>query len=56
MDILQASALSSSGFKVIVPDVKGFGASSKPEEVQAYKLKAVAEDTFALLDHLGVKK
>ena len=53
---LQAVEISSSGFKVIVPDVKGFGASSKPKEVEAYRLKNVADDMFALLDHLGVKK
>ncbi len=53
---MQAVEISSSGFKVIVPDVKGFGASSKPKEVEAYRLKNVADDMFALLDHLGVKK
>lgn len=52
----QADALSSSGFRVIVPDVKGFGASSMPEAVGAYNLKVVAEDVFSFLDYLKVEK
>lgn len=40
-------------FRVIVPDVRGFGKSSKPDGVAAYG-REMAEDMIALLDHLGV--
>ena len=42
-------------FRVIVPDVRGFGKSSKPDGVAAYG-REMSEDLIALLDHLGVGK
>jgi pimeloyl-ACP methyl ester carboxylesterase len=47
-------ALAASGFRVLAPDQIGFGKSSKPERFQ-YTFQQLAENTKALLDHLGVK-
>jgi len=52
----QVSALADAGFKVIVPDQRGYGASDKPTEVDAYHLAFVATDVAAVLDHAGVDR
>lgn len=38
--------------RVILPDLRGFGASSKPHEAAAYANKAMARDVIALIEHL----
>ena len=47
-------ALNGAGYRVVVPDQIGFGKSSKP--VFAYSFDAMARNTAALLDRLGVAK
>lgn len=49
----QVPALTDAGFRVIVPDQRGYGASDKPAEVEAYSLPFLAGDVLAVLDHLG---
>src|SRR5262245_1615185 len=44
------------GFQVIVPDQRGYGASDKPEEVEAYSIPFLAIDVTAILDHLGIER
>jgi pimeloyl-ACP methyl ester carboxylesterase len=43
----QVGALSSAGFQVIVPDLRGYGASGKPTGVEEYSLLMVAGDVLA---------
>nr|WP_135505746.1 alpha/beta hydrolase [Roseovarius aestuariivivens] len=38
---------------VICPDLRGYGASSKPEAVAAYSFREMARDMVALMAHLG---
>ena len=45
-----------SGFQVIVPDLRGYGSSGKPAEVEAYSLVHLAGDVLAVLDHLGLDR
>ena len=40
---------------VIAPDQRGFAASDKPAEVEAYAADRIVEDVMALADALGVK-
>ncbi|TXN23762.1 alpha/beta hydrolase [Methylobacterium sp. WL9] len=47
-------ALTTAGYRVIVPDQLGFGKSSKP--VGAFTFDAMAADTVALLDRLGLNR
>ena len=47
-------ALREAGYRVVVPDQIGFGKSSKP--IFAYSFDAMARNTAALLDKLGVGK
>lgn len=49
-----ARALLAVGARVIVPDMRGFGASDKPTEKAAYADSALARDVVALIEHLGL--
>jgi pimeloyl-ACP methyl ester carboxylesterase len=42
------------GARVIVPDMRGFGASDKPRSEGAYSHSAMARDVTALIDRLGL--
>jgi pimeloyl-ACP methyl ester carboxylesterase len=50
----QTAALSEAGFRVIVPDQRGFGRSDKPGDVDAYSILNAALDVGAVLDAVGV--
>jgi pimeloyl-ACP methyl ester carboxylesterase len=46
--------LAAAGFQVIVPDLRGYGRSGKPEAVEAYSLPLLAGDVTAILAGLGI--
>jgi pimeloyl-ACP methyl ester carboxylesterase len=52
----QVPALAGAGFRVIAPDLRGFGRSDKPGGVDDYHLLHVAGDVLAVLDRLGVER
>jgi len=41
--------------RLIMPDLRGFGASDRPQEVEAYATDMLIADIFALADALGIK-
>lgn len=49
-------ALVDAGYQVIVPDMRGYGASSKPADVDAYSLPMLAIDIVGILDHLSLER
>lgn len=49
----QIPALTEAGFRVVVPDQRGYNLSDKPRPVSAYSLDALADDCVGLLDALG---
>jgi pimeloyl-ACP methyl ester carboxylesterase len=49
----QVPALRSAGFRVVAPDLRGFGQSSAPSEVDAYDVVTLCNDLCGLLDALG---
>ena len=51
----QVPVLAASGYRVITPDMRGFGRSERPAEVRSYGLRNVVGDVSALLDGLGVQ-
>jgi pimeloyl-ACP methyl ester carboxylesterase len=51
----QVPVLAASGYRVITPDLRGFGRSEQPAEVRSYGLRNVVGDVRALLDQLGVE-
>src|SRR5262245_48237266 len=52
----QVPALAEAGFQVIVPDLRGYGRSSKAEAVDAYTIPALAGDVMAILAGLGIAR
>jgi pimeloyl-ACP methyl ester carboxylesterase len=52
----QVQALAGAGFKVIVPDLRGYGASDKPADVGSYAIPFLAGDVLAVLDAEGVER
>jgi len=46
----QVAALAQDGYRTIAPDLRGFGASDKPVDVDAYQLKNTVFDMLAVLD------
>jgi pimeloyl-ACP methyl ester carboxylesterase len=52
----QSRTLAAAGYRTIVPDMRGFGASSKPTDVGAYAAPAQVGDVVGILDALGVDR
>ena len=52
----QVPALAGAGFQVIVPDLRGYGRSDKPEDVEAYSMMFLAGDVLAVLADLGIAR
>jgi pimeloyl-ACP methyl ester carboxylesterase len=52
----QLPALLGAGFQVITYDQRGYGASDKPVDVDAYSVVFLAMDVTAILDHLGLQR
>ena len=52
----QIEALAAAGFRVIVPDQRGYNLSSKPAGVAAYTLTELVSDVIAIADQLGQEK
>lgn len=48
-------ALTAAGCRLVMPDLKGFGGSSKPTDIDAYRMSVLAEDYERLLDALGLE-
>lgn len=49
----QIPALVEAGFRVIIPDQRGYNLSDKPPKVEDYKLDTLAADIAALIEHFG---
>jgi len=49
----QIPVLAQAGYRVVAPDMRGFGHSSAPPEVEAYDVVSLCGDMCCLLDHLG---
>jgi pimeloyl-ACP methyl ester carboxylesterase len=49
----QVPALAAAGFRVVAPDLRGYGGSSAPAEVDAYDVISLCGDLCGLLDALG---
>jgi pimeloyl-ACP methyl ester carboxylesterase len=52
----QVPALVGAGFRVVAPDLRGFGESERPEEVDAYRMTHSVADVVAVLDALGLER
>ena len=52
----QIEPLAAAGFRVIVPDQRGYNLSSKPAGLAAYALTELVSDVIAIADQLGREK
>ena len=52
----QIDPLVSAGYRVCVPDVRGYGGSDKPHAVEAYDMRQMTSDVAGLVDALGEKQ
>ena len=52
----QIGPLANAGFRVIVPDQRGYNLSSKPRGVTSYTLTELVSDVIAIADQLGYQK
>lgn len=52
----QVKALVAAGFRVIVPDMLGYGETDKPEDLTRYRGANIVADMLALLDALELKQ
>jgi len=43
-------------FRLIIPDLRGFGQTDRPQEVTAYATDTLIADIFALVDALGIDR
>jgi pimeloyl-ACP methyl ester carboxylesterase len=52
----QVPVLTAAGYRTIVPDLRGFGASSKPTDLAAYAGPALVADVVHLLNALDIRR
>jgi pimeloyl-ACP methyl ester carboxylesterase len=52
----QIDALTDAGYRVLAPDMRGFGRSEAPPEVEAYDVVELCGDVSRLLDGIGAER
>ncbi|MBL6081932.1 alpha/beta hydrolase [Belnapia sp. T18] len=52
----QIPALATAGYRVIAPDLRGYGRSDTPKAVEDYDITHLTKDLVGLLDALGIEK
>jgi pimeloyl-ACP methyl ester carboxylesterase len=52
----QIPALAAAGYRVIVPDQRGYNLSEVPKGVRAYRSEELVADVLGLLDHFGYER
>ena len=52
----QVQAVAGAGYRVIVPDQRGFGGASRPEGVEHYRIDLLAADIIAIMDQLHIDR
>ena len=52
----QVDFFSAKGYGLIVPDLLGYGGSSKPDSPEEYRMTRIAADIIAILDHEKIEK
>lgn len=52
----QIGPLVKAGYRVLAPDLRGYGQTDAPEAVSAYRLEHVCADVLGMLDALGIAR
>jgi len=51
----QIPALAEAGYRVLAPDQRGYGATSRPDDVAGYDMAHLTGDLAGMLDHFGIQ-
>ena len=51
----QLPAVADAGFRAIAPDLRGYGQTGGPDDVDAYDLQHLSDDVIGLMDALGLE-
>ena len=49
----QIQPVQAKGYRVVVPEVRGYGDSDAPEAIEAYDMETMIGDVLGLIDHFG---
>jgi pimeloyl-ACP methyl ester carboxylesterase len=52
----QVPALAAAGYRVLAPDMRGYGRSSRPEAIDDYDIHHLTDDLLGLLDDVGAER
>lgn len=52
----QIGPLTAAGYRVVVPDVRGYGGSDAPEAIEAYDMESLIGDLLGLIDHFSERQ
>ena len=52
----QIKPVADAGYRVVAPDMRGYGGSDKPEAVEAYDMESLMADVVGLIDAVGDEK
>jgi pimeloyl-ACP methyl ester carboxylesterase len=52
----QIEPVCQAGYRVVVPEVRGYGDSDAPEPIEAYDMENLIGDVLGLIDHFGEKQ
>ena len=52
----QIPALADAGYHVVAPDQRGYGGSTRPDEIASYDITALTGDLVGLIDELGATR
>ncbi|HVY07754.1 MAG TPA: alpha/beta hydrolase [Burkholderiales bacterium] len=52
----QIGPVRDAGHRVVVPDVRGYGGSDKPDAVEAYDMESLIGDVIGLIDHFDEER
>ncbi len=52
----QIKPVANAGYRVVAPDMRGYGGSDKPEAVEAYDMASLMADVVGLIDAFGEEK
>ncbi len=52
----QIGPVRDAGYRVVVPDVRGYGGSDAPQPLEAYDMENLIGDVLGLIDHFGERR